>query len=39
MIPLTGTVAEMRLTADMTRRVAEAVQAEAGVRFPTRSAP
>jgi pyruvate,orthophosphate dikinase len=34
MIPLTGTVAEMRLTADMTRRVAEAVQAEAGVRVP-----
>jgi pyruvate, orthophosphate dikinase len=34
MIPLTGTVAEMRLTVDMTRRVAEAVQAEAGVRVP-----
>jgi len=34
MIPLTGTVAEMRLTADMTRRVAEAVQAETGVRVP-----
>ncbi len=34
MIPLTGTVAEMRLTADMTRRVAETVQAEAGVRVP-----
>jgi pyruvate,orthophosphate dikinase len=34
MIPLTGTVAEMQLTEEMTRRVAEAVQAEAGIRVP-----
>ena len=34
MIPLTGTVAEMKLTEDMTRRVAEAVQGETGVRVP-----
>ena len=34
MIPLTGTVAEMKLTEEMTRRVAEAVQAETGVRVP-----
>jgi pyruvate,orthophosphate dikinase len=34
MIPLTGTVAEMKLTEEMTRRVAEAVEAEAGVRVP-----
>jgi pyruvate,orthophosphate dikinase len=34
MIPLTGTLAEMKLTEEMTRRVAEAVQAEAGVRVP-----
>jgi pyruvate,orthophosphate dikinase len=34
MIPLTGTVAEMKLTEEMTRRVAEAVQAEAGIRVP-----
>jgi pyruvate, orthophosphate dikinase len=34
MIPLTGTVAEMKLTEEMTRRAAEAVQAEAGVRVP-----
>ncbi len=34
MIPLTGTTAEMKLTAQMTRRVAEAVTAEMGVRVP-----
>ena len=34
MIPLTGTVAEMKLTEEMTRRVAEAVQGETGVRVP-----
>ncbi len=34
MIPLTGTVAEMKVTEEMTRRVAEAVQAETGVRVP-----
>ena len=34
MIPLTGTVAEMKLTEEMTRRVAEAVQAETGTRVP-----
>jgi len=32
MIPLTGTVAEMKLTRDMTVRVAEQVVAEAGVK-------
>ena len=30
MIPLTGTMAEMRITAEMTRRVADAVLADAG---------
>ncbi len=34
MIPLTGTTAEMKLTGEMTRRVAEAVTAEMGVRVP-----
>jgi pyruvate,orthophosphate dikinase len=34
MIPLTGTVAEMRLTNQMTRAVADAVVAESGVRVP-----
>ena len=34
MIPLTGTVAEMKLTEEMTRRVAEAVTAEHGRRVP-----
>ncbi|HKZ07297.1 MAG TPA: pyruvate, phosphate dikinase [Methylomirabilota bacterium] len=34
MIPLTGTVAEMKLTEEMTRHVAEAVQAETGTRVP-----
>jgi pyruvate,orthophosphate dikinase len=34
MIPLTGTVAEMKLTEAMTRRVAEAVTAETAVRVP-----
>jgi pyruvate, orthophosphate dikinase len=34
MIPLTGTVAEMKVTEEMTRRVAETVQVEAGVRVP-----
>jgi len=34
MIPLTGTTAEMKLTEQMTRRVAEAVTAEMGVRVP-----
>ncbi len=34
MIPLTGTTAEMKLAAQMTRRVAEAVTAEMGVRVP-----
>ncbi len=34
MIPLTGTTAEMELTGEMTRRVAEAVTAEMGVRVP-----
>ena len=34
MIPLTGTVAEMKVTEEMTRRVAETVLAEAGVRVP-----
>jgi pyruvate,orthophosphate dikinase len=34
MIPLTGTTAEMKLTEEMTRKVAEAVTAEMGVRVP-----
>jgi pyruvate,orthophosphate dikinase len=34
MIPLTGTIGEMRLTREMTIRVAEQVMAEAGVRVP-----
>ncbi len=34
MIPLTGTVAEMKVTEEMTRRIAEAVQTETGVRVP-----
>jgi pyruvate, orthophosphate dikinase len=34
MIPLTGTAAEMKLTEQMTRKVAEAVAAETGVRVP-----
>jgi len=34
MIPLTGTIAEMKLTEEMTRRVAEAVTAEMAVRVP-----
>jgi pyruvate,orthophosphate dikinase len=32
MIPLTGTTAEMKLTEEMTRKVAEAVRGETGVR-------
>jgi pyruvate, orthophosphate dikinase len=31
MIPLTGTMAEMRITAEMTRRVADAVLADSGI--------
>jgi pyruvate, orthophosphate dikinase len=34
MIPLTGTVGEMRLTREMTERTAQAVLAETGVRVP-----
>jgi len=34
MIPLTGTLGEMRLTRELTVRVAEQVMAEAGVRVP-----
>ncbi|MEK7878939.1 MAG: pyruvate, phosphate dikinase, partial [candidate division NC10 bacterium] len=34
MIPLTGTLGEMRLTREMTKRVAEQVIAETGVRVP-----
>ncbi len=34
MIPLTGTMAEMRLTGDMTRRVADRVIADTGVTVP-----
>jgi pyruvate,orthophosphate dikinase len=34
MIPLTGTTPEMKLTEEMTRRVAEAVMAEMGTRVP-----
>jgi pyruvate, orthophosphate dikinase len=34
MIPLTGTTAEMRVTEDMTRKVAETVTGEMGVRVP-----
>jgi pyruvate, orthophosphate dikinase len=34
MIPLTGTTPEMKLTEKMTRKVAEAVTAELGVRVP-----
>src|SRR5262245_11200691 len=34
MIPLTGTAPEMKLTEEMTRRVAEAVVAEQGTRVP-----
>ncbi len=34
MIPLTGTTPEMKLTEEMTRRVAEAVTAEMGTRVP-----
>ncbi len=34
MIPLTGTVTEMQVTDEMTRRVAGAVEAETGVRVP-----
>jgi pyruvate,orthophosphate dikinase len=34
MIPLTGTLGEMRLTREMAERTAEAVQAEEGVRVP-----
>jgi pyruvate,orthophosphate dikinase len=34
MIPLTGTIAEMKLTDETTRRVAEAVSTETGVRVP-----
>ena len=34
MIPLTGTAPEMKLTDEMTRRVAEAVMAEQGTRVP-----
>ena len=39
MIPLTGTVAEMKLTREMTDRVAEQTVAEMGGRSRTRSAP
>ncbi len=34
MIPLTGTLGEMRITRELTVRIAEAVLAEAGVRVP-----
>ncbi len=34
MIPLTGTTPEMKLTVEMTRKVAEAVTAELGARVP-----
>ena len=40
MIPLTGTIGEMQLTAEMTRRVADGVLADSGVAGAIhRSAP